>query len=72
MGEDSRLTNIDAGAIVSAINPGRPGSIDLCGICSRAGRCHRRRTRRACSFPAWAVAAALARWDREREREEGR
>lgn len=72
MGEDSRLTNIDAGAIVSAINPGRPGSIDLCGICSRRDHCLRRGTRMACRFPAWAVAAALARWDREREREEGR
>lgn len=51
---------------------GRPGSIDLCGLCSRSDRCLRRGTRRACSFPAWAVAAALARWDRERERGEGR
>lgn len=51
---------------------GRPGSIDLCGLCSRSGRCLRRGTRRACSFPAWAVAVALARWDRERERTEGR
>lgn len=70
MGEDSRLTDIDTMAIVSAINPGRPGSIGLCCLCSRAGRCHRRWTRRACRFPAWAVAVALARWDRERERRE--
>ena len=51
---------------------GRPGSIGLCGICSRSGHCLRRGTRRACRFPAWAVAVALARWDRERERGEGR
>lgn len=51
---------------------GRPGSIGLCGICSCSDRCHRRGTRRACRFPASAVAVALARWDRERERREGR
>lgn len=65
MGEDSRLTDIDARAIVSAINPGRSGSIDLCGLCSRSGRCLRRGTRRACRFPAWAVAIALIKWNRE-------
>lgn len=45
---------------------GRPGSIDLCGLCSRRDRCRRRWTRRACRFPAWAVAVALIKWDRER------
>ena len=65
MGEDSRLTDIDAKAIAGAANPGRPGSIDLCGLCSRAGRCHRRWTRGACRFPAWAVAIALIKWNRE-------
>lgn len=49
---------------------GRPGSIGLCGLCSRSGRCLRKGTRRACRFPASAVAVALARWDRERERGE--
>lgn len=47
---------------------GRPGSIGLCGLCSRSGSCLRRGTRRACRFPASAVAIALARWDLERER----
>ncbi len=70
MGEDSRLTDIDARAIVSAINPGMPDSIGLCGICSRRDRCLRRGTRRACGFPVSAVAVALVRWDRERERRE--
>lgn len=65
MGEDSRLTDIDARAIVSAINPGMPGSIGLCGICSRRDHCLRRGTRRACRFPAWAVAVALIKWNRE-------
>lgn len=51
---------------------GRPGSIGLCGLCSRSGSCLRRGTRRACSFPASGVAAALARWDREHERGERR
>lgn len=51
---------------------GRPGSIGLCWLCSRSGRCLRRGTRRACSFPASGVAVALARWDLERERTEGR
>ena len=53
---------------------GRPGSIDLCVLCSRSrrDRCLRKGTRRACRFPASAVAVALARWDRERERREGR
>lgn len=49
---------------------GRPGSIGLCGLCSRSGHCLRKGTRRACRFPASAVAVALARWDRERERRE--
>lgn len=65
MGEDSRLTDSDAMEIIMAINPGMPGSIDLCGLCSRSGRCLRRGTRRACRFPAWAVAIALIKWNRE-------
>lgn len=44
---------------------GRPGSIGLCGICSRRDHCLRRGTRRACRFPAWAVAVALIKWNRE-------
>lgn len=70
MGEDSHLTDSAARSIVSAFNPGRPDSIGLCGLCSRSGHCLRKGTRRACRFPAWAVAVALARWDRERERRE--
>lgn len=72
MGEDSHLTDSAARSIIRAFNPGRPGSIDLCGLCSRSGHCLRKGTRRACRFPASAVAVALARWDRERERREGR
>lgn len=72
MGEDSHLTDSAARSIIRAFNPGRPGSIGLCGLCSRSGRCLRKGTRRACRFPASAVAVALARWDRERERREGR
>ena len=72
MGEDSHLTDSAARSIVRAFNPGKPGSIGLCGLCSRSGSCLRRGTRRACSFPASGVAIALARWDRERERMEGR
>lgn len=34
---------------------GRPGSIDLCGLCSRRDRCLRKGTRRACRFPAYDV-----------------
>ena len=66
MGEDSHLTDSAERSIISAFNPGKPGSIDLCSLCSRSGRCHRRWTRRACRFPAWAVATALLKWDRER------
>lgn len=51
---------------------GRHGSIGLCGLCSRSWRCLRKGTRMACRFPASAVAIALARWDLERERTEGR
>ncbi len=72
MGEDSHLTDSAAQSIIRAFNPGRPGSIDLCGLCSRSGSCLRRGTRRACRFPASGVSVALARWDRERERREGR
>lgn len=66
MGEDNHLTDSAARSIISAFNPGKPGSIGLCGICSRHDRCRRRWTRRACRFPAWAVAVALIKWDRER------
>lgn len=66
MGEDSHLTDSAARSIVSAFNPGKPGSIGLCGLCSRSGRCLRKGTRRACRFPAWAVAVALLKLDRER------
>nr|DAT32635.1 MAG TPA: hypothetical protein [Caudoviricetes sp.] len=66
MGEDSHLTDSAARSIIRAFNPGKPGSIGLCGICSRRDRCRRRWTRRACRFPAWAVAVALLKWDRER------
>ena len=66
MGEDSHLTDSAARSIIRAFNPGKPGSIDLCCLCSRRDRCLHKGTRRACRFPAWAVAVALLKWGRER------